>query len=95
MIMFDDIELTTIDHSALGSTKKGKNSRPLTQANTKKEKYIIENTVYPVIVELKCQFLKALPNTTSLRERRRMMYHLNKAGDVVLNLDPLVFDCCE
>jgi hypothetical protein len=93
--MFDDIEITTIDRIALGSTKKGKNSRPLSRAITNKEKHIIENTVYPVIVELKCQFLNALPNTVSIRERRCMMHSLNKAGDAVLNLDPLVFDCVE
>ena len=52
-------------------------------------------TIYPVIVELKCQFLKALPNTVSIRERRRMMHSLNKAGDAVLSLDPMVFDCVE
>ncbi len=93
--MFDDIEITTIDHVALGSTKRGKNSRPLTQAINKQQRQAIENTIYPVIVELKCQFLKALPNTVSIRERRRMMHSLNKAGDAVLNLDPLTFDCVE
>ncbi len=93
--MFDDIDLVVVDHTALDSEKRGKNNRPMTQAITKKQREIIENTVYPVIVELKCQFLKALPSTISISERRRMMYSLNKAGDAVLNLDPLVFDCVE
>jgi hypothetical protein len=68
--------------------------RPVTSISTR-DKEVIANAVFPVVVELKCQFLKALPDNVSLRDRRKMMRSLNIAGDVVLNMDALMFDCCE
>lgn len=68
--------------------------RPVTQISNR-DKRVISDTVYPVVVELKCQFLKALPSTVSMRERRRLMNFINTASDVVLNMGSLSFDCEE
>lgn len=68
--------------------------RPVSQIG-RHDKEVITNTVFPVIVEMKCQFLKALPASVSLRERRKIMQSLNQAADIVLNMDALVFDCVE
>lgn len=68
--------------------------RPVTSISVR-DKEVIANTVFPVLVELKCQFLKALPSSVPIRERRKMMQSLNAAADAVLNMDALSFDCVE
>ena len=98
MIIRDPAHLEGIDYTALSNKPLSKlkaNHRPSAIGLTKHDKYIITNTVFPVLVELKCQFLKALPPSVSLRDRRKMMLSLNAAADAVLNMDALVFDCVE
>lgn len=86
------IDNTALNNKAPSNVKKS--YRPATPISMH-DKEVITNTIFPVVVELKCQFLKALPPNVSLRDRRKMMRSLNIAGDVVLNMDALMFDCTE
>ena len=86
-----------VDYIALSNKESKKVQsvyRPVSSISSR-DKEVITNTIFPVLVELKCQFLKALPDNVSLRDRRKMMRSLNIAGDVVLNMDALMFDCTE
>ena len=98
IIIGTDYLCDMVDHTALANKQDAKAKstyRPSVVGLTKRDKTVISNTVFPVLVELKCQFLKALPSSVSLRDRRKMMLSLNAASDAVLNMDALVFDCAE
>ncbi len=62
---------------------------------TKAQGELIESAIFPIIVELKCEFLKALPSNMSIRDRRDRMVSLDKAGDAVLNMPLARFDVHE
>lgn len=83
-----------INHDHLSSHKTGRNTRPITQMS-KGEQQAIQRTIYPVVVDVKYEFLKALPRQVTLREKRKMMQWLNIATNAVLRKDCLLFDVAE
>lgn len=58
-------------------------------------KATVRSVAFPLLVDVKSEFIKALPDSMSLRAKRDLMYYLNKASDVVLNKDTLMFVCEE
>ena len=59
---------------------------------TKREARLIESAVFPILVEVKSQYIKNLPGHLSLRDKRERMHTLNKAADQVLNTNVTRFD---
>lgn len=64
----------------------------MTISFSKTQQLLIERALFPIIVEMKCEFLKALPSSMSIRDRRSRMASLDKAGDAVLNMPLARFD---
>ncbi len=93
-----NIESINVDYNDLYSDKRKKPRRIVKASSTTsstKERMAITNAVFPIVVDLKCEFLNALPGKTSIRERRDIIHFLDKAAAVVLNKDPMIYSCEE
>ena len=83
----------SVDQSIYSDKKIVKKSKDGINSNmTPSDKKAVTAAIFPILVELKCAFLNSLPAATTIRDRRNMMFSIDKACGVVINMDVRLFD---